>query len=89
MKYMWSKNRIAKYIVPILNKYNDRTYYIEPFVWWANRITQSNNTRSNIFYTYRSETLSLKQWCDKLWLKYKTVFSRIKYRWKTFEEAIL
>jgi len=38
MKYMGSKNRIAKYIVPILNKFNNRTYYIEPFVGGANII---------------------------------------------------
>lgn len=38
MKYMGSKNRIAKHIVPILNKFNDRTFYIEPFVGGANII---------------------------------------------------
>jgi DNA adenine methylase len=39
MKYMWSKNRIAKYLLPIILK--DRKewqYYVEPFVWWANMI---------------------------------------------------
>ena len=38
MKYMGSKNRIAKHIVPILNKFNNRPYYIEPFVGGANII---------------------------------------------------
>lgn len=36
---MWSKNRIAKYLLPIILK--DRKpwqWYVEPFVWWANMI---------------------------------------------------
>lgn len=39
MKYMWSKNRIAKYLLPIILK--DRKpnqWYVEPFVWGANMI---------------------------------------------------
>jgi DNA adenine methylase len=35
IKYMGSKSRIAKYIVPIIQKYineNDIAMYIEPFV---------------------------------------------------------
>ena len=41
MKYMGSKSRIAKYIVPIIQKYIDEngiTTYIEPFVGGANVI---------------------------------------------------
>lgn len=41
MKYMGSKSRIAKYIVPIIQSYiedNDVTTYIEPFVGGANII---------------------------------------------------
>lgn len=81
---MWELYQIWLSIDRINNNWN----YCKDNCRWADRITQSNNTRSNIFYTYKWETLSLKQWCDKLWLKYKTIFSRIKYRWKTFEEAI-
>ena len=43
MKYMGSKSRIAKYIVPILQKYIDECdidTYIEPFVGGANIIDQ-------------------------------------------------
>lgn len=39
MKYMGSKSRIAKYIVPIIQKYIDEnriTTYFEPFVCGAN-----------------------------------------------------
>jgi DNA adenine methylase len=39
MKYMWSKNRIAKYLLPIILKdRNPWQWYVEPFVWWANMI---------------------------------------------------
>ena len=41
MQYMGSKNRIAKYIVPIIQKYideNNITTYLEPFVGGANVI---------------------------------------------------
>lgn len=41
MKYMGSKSRIAKHIVPIIQKYIDNNniqYYIEPFVGGANVI---------------------------------------------------
>lgn len=42
MKYVGSKARIAKYIVPIIQHYVDTTQcklYIEPFVGGANIIT--------------------------------------------------
>ena len=41
MKYMGSKSRIAKYIVPIIQDYIDKSncsYYLEPFVGGANVI---------------------------------------------------
>ena len=43
MKYVGSKARIAKHIVPIIQQYLDdekRRAYIEPFVGGANIITQ-------------------------------------------------
>lgn len=45
MKYMGSKSRIAKHIVPIIQKYiddNNITTYIEPFVGGANVIDKVN-----------------------------------------------
>ncbi len=54
MKYMWSKNRIAKYLLPIILK--DRKpwqWYVEPFVWGANMIDKVDGNRiwwdSNIY----------------------------------------
>ena len=46
MKYMWSKNRIAKYLLPIILK--DRKpnqWYVEPFVWGANMIDKVDGNR--------------------------------------------
>ena len=43
MKYVGSKARIAKYIVPIIQQYLDahgHSKYVEPFVGGANIITQ-------------------------------------------------
>lgn len=45
MKYMGSKSRIAKYIVPILQEYIDKNnikLYVEPFVGGANVIDKIN-----------------------------------------------
>lgn len=46
MKYMWSKNRIAKYLLPIILK--DRKpnqWYVEPLVWGANMIDKVEGNR--------------------------------------------
>jgi DNA adenine methylase len=38
MKYMGSKNRIAKYILPIMLKERGQRIWVEPFVGGANMI---------------------------------------------------
>lgn len=43
---------------------------------WATIIEQSNNKTTNILIDYKNETMTLKQWCEKLNLSYKTVFAR-------------
>jgi DNA adenine methylase len=46
MKYMGSKNRISKYILPIISKELDNyTYYIEPFVGGCNLIDKVDGIR--------------------------------------------
>lgn len=46
MKYMGSKNRIAKYILPIiLQNRKEHQYYIEPFVGGANLIDKVNGLK--------------------------------------------
>jgi DNA adenine methylase len=59
MKYMGSKSRIAKHIVPIIQDYIDRhevTHYVEPFVGGANVIQHIKcerriGTDSNLYLT--------------------------------------
>jgi len=46
MNYMGSKNRIAKYILPIiLDERNDRQWYVEPFCGGCNTLDNVNGNR--------------------------------------------
>ena len=46
MKYMGSKNRIAKYVLPIiLEDRKENQYYVEPFVGGANMIDKVSGLR--------------------------------------------
>lgn len=71
-----------------IDRINNNWNYSKENCKWASRIEQANNKRTNIFFTHNWESKTLKNWCDILWVKYKTVFSRIKYQWKNFEDAI-
>jgi hypothetical protein len=56
---------------------------------WANSNTQTNNRGDfNIKIAYKGETHTLKEWCDKLNLKYRTIYTRMKRHSLSFEEAI-
>ena len=55
---------------------------------WANRLTQSNNTTKNVYFTYKGETLSMAEWARKLGLSYDTFRNRIKQHKWTIEKAI-
>ena len=48
---------------------------------WATTKTQNNNARSNVKFTYKGETLNMKQWADKYSINYGTFKSRIRYGW--------
>jgi DNA adenine methylase len=45
MKYLGSKNRIAKYILPIMKQYQQNRTWVEPFVGGANIIDKINGKR--------------------------------------------
>lgn len=69
MKYMGSKNRIAKYILPIILK--DRKpnqYYVEPFVGGGNMIDKVDGLRIGADSNkYAIEGLiSIRDWIDEL-----------------------
>lgn len=71
-----------------LDRINNDGNYCKENCHWTNWNTQCNNTRRNIFFEINWIKKTLKQWCDEKWLNYKTVFSRIKYSWKSFEDAL-
>ncbi len=49
---------------------------------WASRTEQANNRRSNRWITYNGETLTLKQWAEKLGLNYRVIWARlVKSNW--------
>lgn len=49
---------------------------------WADKKTQANNTRTNIFIKHDGETLTIKQWSEKLSIPYLTLYQRIfKLSW--------
>jgi len=55
---------------------------------WADRKTQSNNTRRNIFITINEETHTVTQWEEIKGIKHGTIFARLYYGWKP-EDAVL
>ena len=71
MKYMGSKNRIAKNILPIIlkNRTKDQ-YYIEPFVGGANIIDKVPNNFQRIGIDYNAHTIealiAIRDLVDKL-----------------------
>ena len=69
MKYMGSKNRIAKYILPImLAKRGSNQYWVEPFVGGANMIDKVSGKRigsDSNFYTI-SALIAIRDYVDEL-----------------------
>lgn len=45
MKYLGSKNKISKYILPLILQNMNNRPYVEPFVGGANLIDKINNRR--------------------------------------------
>lgn len=55
---------------------------------WVNMKTQCRNRRNSIKISYQNEELLLIEWCEKLNLKYKKVYLRLKrYNW-SIEKAL-
>lgn len=54
---------------------------------WTTNYEQNRNMKSNIWFTYKWNTLILTDWCSKLWLNYKKVCNRKSSGW-TIEEAL-
>lgn len=55
---------------------------------WASKKEQSNNSRRNVFLTYKGKTQTLAQWCDELGFdNHWTICKRIKSGW-SIEKAL-
>lgn len=54
---------------------------------WATIKEQANNKTNNVYITYKGETKTLPIWAEELDLPYKTLYSRLKYRKWSVEEA--
>lgn len=53
---------------------------------WADKITQANNTRSNVYLSYNGETHTIAEWSRILGIKYPTLSQRItKLHWSIDE----
>lgn len=50
---------------------------------WALPVIQSNNTRTNVFLTFRGVTQTVAQWAKQLNLPHQTIRRRIKAGWAT------
>lgn len=48
---------------------------------WVTRAIQQRNMRRNVVITYQGKTQVLKDWCDELGLRYKTIQNRIVKGW--------
>lgn len=54
---------------------------------WITNKEQQNNKRDNVYITINNETLTMKQWSEKVGIPYNTVKQRIYKGW-SYEEAI-
>lgn len=54
---------------------------------WATLKEQSNHRTNNVFYKYKGETKTSKQWCDEYGISQTTLNDRLKRGW-TLEQAL-
>ena len=55
---------------------------------WATRIESASNRRSCIYVQMNGETVTLKEACRKIGIKYRPVVKRIQYRGWNIERAL-
>ena len=54
---------------------------------WSTLKEQSNHRTNNVFYKYKGETKTSKQWCDEYGISQTTLNDRLKRGW-TLEQAL-
>lgn len=65
-----------------LERINNNKDYSKDNCKWATTKEQSLNTRSNVYLEYNGIKLTLKEWSEKLNLKYTTIYSRYNRGWE-------
>ncbi len=64
-----------------LDRVNNNEGYSKQNCRWATIQQQNNNKRSNIFITHNDQTLTLKQWSQKLCIPYSRLQKRNAANW--------
>lgn len=55
---------------------------------WANRLTQTNNTRRNVYYEYKGEKKTIAELARIAGVKYDTMYVRLRENGLTPEQAV-
>jgi len=66
---------------------NNKGYY-KKNCRWSTPKEQGNNTRSNVFITYKGRTLTMSQWAKEINISYETFWARIKISGWSIEKAL-
>ena len=66
---------------------NKKGYFFEN-CRWATSSEQAINRKSTRFFTINEETMSLKEWCDKINIGYEKVWARINVLGWNIEKAL-
>lgn len=76
----------TNYSIDRIDTYKD--YTPENCRWASFKTQAANRGKFNLVYTYKGETMCLKDWSRKLNIYYQTLVNRIHLQHLSFEEAI-
>lgn len=66
-----------------IDRINNSLGYSKINCKWSTKKEQARNTRTNKTITYQNKTLCIAEWADKLNIKYKILWRRLKDGWST------
>lgn len=76
----WALNNGYKENLTLDRINNDKSYCPENCRWATMKVQQNNRTNNNMI-TFKGETLTMKQWSEKLGILYTTIQRRMKKKW--------